>query len=449
VAAWALQRRQWLAHVDSHTAAARRPSPELEPTASTVATPMFVGGRFAGVLVFTGSPAHRIIPIGQIKALSVLASAGATALEVATLLTQVRAAELRYRRLAENAPDVIFRYDILPEPGFSYVNPSITAMTGYTPAEFYGDRGLAVALVHKDDRGVLEGVVTGRDADGRPTTLRWLRKDGGELWCELRAVAVRDGRGQVTAIEGIARDVTERRRMELELRRTNEDLKKFAWAASHDLQEPLRAIALHTQLLARATEGQLDERSKEFMTFAADGAKRILEMVRELRVYVEAGDVVPGAQSADSDAALEAAIGSLQTDLDAAGAQVTRGPLPRVRMSEAHLSLVFGRLLDNALKFRQRGVAPRIDVTATRTGGTCTFAVSDAGIGVDAAYHAQIFELFQRLNRREDYEGNGMGLPICRRVVEAYGGRLWVESEAGRGARFCFTVAADAGAVRA
>jgi K+-sensing histidine kinase KdpD len=220
------------------------------------------------------------------------------------------------------------------------------------------------------------------------------------------------------------------------LRRTNDDLRKFAWAASHDLQEPLRDVALQTQLLARRA-GALDAESSALALAAADGARRIQMLVQELRRFVEAGQVsVDRTVRADANAALDRALAALHSRIADTQARIDRGDLPVVRMREGDLSEVFQRLLDNAIKFRRPESAPRIDVGATREDGQWVLSIGDAGIGIDPGDHAQIFELFQRLNRREDYDGIGMGLPVCRRLVEAYGGRLWVDARAGEGARF-------------
>jgi len=226
------------------------------------------------------------------------------------------------------------------------------------------------------------------------------------------------------------------------LRRTNDDLRKFAWAASHDLQEPLRDIALHTQLLERRVKA-LDPESSALAHAAADGARRILRLVQELRTFVEAGHVsVDGGATADGNAALDRALTDLHAAIADTQAGIDRGQLPVVRMREGDLAEVFRRLLDNAIKFRRPGSAPRIEVAATADNGHWVLSVGDAGIGIDPGDHAQIFELFQRVNRREDYDGIGMGLPVCRRLVEAYGGRVWVESRAGEGARFFISLPA-------
>jgi len=223
------------------------------------------------------------------------------------------------------------------------------------------------------------------------------------------------------------------------LRRTNDDLRKFAWAASHDLQEPLRDIALHTQLLERRLSG-LDAESSALARAAADGARRILLLVQELRTFVEAGQVAVDGAAADGNAALDRALSDLGGAIVDTQAAIDRAPLPVVRMREGDLAEVFRRLVDNAIKFRHPGSAPRIEIGATEDDGRWVLSVGDAGIGIDPRDHAQIFELFQRVNRREEYDGIGMGLPVCRRLVEAYGGRVWVESRAGEGARFYVSI---------
>jgi light-regulated signal transduction histidine kinase (bacteriophytochrome) len=156
---------------------------------------------------------------------------------------------------------------------------------------------------------------------------------------------------------------------------------------------------------------------------------------------VEAGQSAgDGAATADGNAALDRALGDLHGAIADTQAGIDRSPLPVVRMREGDLAEVLRRLLDNAIKFRQPGQAPRIEVRATQNDGHWVLSVGDAGIGIDPRDHAQIFELFQRVNRREEYDGIGMGLPVCRRLVEAYGGRVWVESRAGEGARFYVSI---------
>jgi signal transduction histidine kinase len=273
----------------------------------------------------------------------------------------------------------------------------------------------------------------------------------GSLLCRVSTPQRRMSPGQIKGLSllaGTAATALEASMLLEHLRRSNDDLRKFAWAASHDLQEPLREIALNTQLLERR-QPALDGESTMLARAAADGARRILRLVQELRTFVEAGHAVAdGGTVADGNAALDRALTDLHGAITDTGAGIDRGHMPVVRMREGDLAEVFRRLLDNAIKFRHPGSAPHIEIGARADNGHWVLSVGDAGIGIDPSDHAQIFELFQRVNRREDYDGIGMGLPVCRRLVEAYGGRVWVESRAGEGARFFVSIPAVTAAAR-
>jgi signal transduction histidine kinase len=251
-------------------------------------------------------------------------------------------------------------------------------------------------------------------------------------------------------------DVTERRRLEAErallsaelerynaeLRRSNAELERFAYVASHDLQEPLRMVTSYTQLLARRYEGQLDEKAQRFIHHAVDGATRMQALINDLLAYsrlgTRGGEPVP----VDTGQVLERALHNLQVALRAEGGSVTHGPLPVVRGDPTHLLQLFQNLLSNAVKFRG-DEAPRVHVSASRAGGWWTFSVRDNGVGIDPAYFERVFVIFQRLHTRAEHPGTGIGLAICKRVVERAGGRIWVQSEPGRESTFFFTLPAD------
>ncbi len=225
------------------------------------------------------------------------------------------------------------------------------------------------------------------------------------------------------------------------LRRSNDDLRKFAWAASHDLQEPLREVALNTQLLARR-QGALDAESSALAEAAADGARRMLAMVQELRAFVEAG-----ATAVDRRRRRRQRRRARSRRGRSAGRH--RGQRRRHHPRRRCPSCACGKRISrrcsggcSTTRSSSAAPAPRLASKSARARerGEWTLSVRDAGIGIDPSYHAQIFELFRRLNRREEYDGNGMGLPVCRRLVEAYGGRVWVESREGEGARFFVSV---------
>jgi PAS domain S-box-containing protein len=229
-----------------------------------------------------------------------------------------------------------------------------------------------------------------------------------------------------------------------ELRRANEDLNQFAYSASHDLQEPLRMIAIYTQLLSRKCGAQFDSEAHTFMRYTLEGAQRMEMLLRDLLAYTHAINIRGFPQGpVDSAKALQEALANLQTAIAAAGAEIRIGTMPSVRAFEAHLVQLFQNLLGNAIKYRS-SAPPVIEVNATQDSdrGMWLFSVRDNGIGINPKYHQQVFGLFKRLYPSNEYPGTGIGLAICQRVVERYGGAIWVESEQGRGSTFHFTLPA-------
>lgn len=255
--------------------------------------------------------------------------------------------------------------------------------------------------------------------------------------------------GRVEAVVGASRDITERRAVQEALRlqteelaRTNADLEQFAYSASHDLQEPLRMVAIFTQLLQRKYGGQLDEQADEYITQAVQGARRMEMLVRDLLAYTRVTVGEERAKWIEAGAVLERAQREMRGIIEQSGAVITCGPLPRVRISEVHLRQLFHNLIGNAIKYRSRE-APRIEVAAERQEAGWVFSVRDNGIGIAPQYAEQVFGIFKRLHNKEEYEGTGIGLAICQKIVERYGGRIWVESQLGRGATFFFRLPAE------
>ncbi len=219
-----------------------------------------------------------------------------------------------------------------------------------------------------------------------------------------------------------------------DLQRSNAELEQFAYVASHDLQEPLRKVTSFCQLLQRRYAGQLDERADQYIEFAVDGAKRMQVLINDLLAFSRvgrsaAGETVP----VSCAAALAAAQANLENQLTQAGATVTAGPLPVVSAQLPLMTAVFQNLLGNAIKFRGEA-PPRISVTAARDGASWLFSVSDNGIGISAEYAERIFVIFQRLHDRATYPGTGIGLAMCRKIIEYFGGRIWLDTDVGAGA---------------
>jgi light-regulated signal transduction histidine kinase (bacteriophytochrome) len=209
--------------------------------------------------------------------------------------------------------------------------------------------------------------------------------------------------------------------------------------ASHDLQEPLRAVAGFVELLKRNLQGSLDAKTTQYMHFTVDGAMRMQSLISGLLEYSRIGTRAKGPQQTDSGLALKQAIANLQTSIKESGAEITSDGLPVVYFDNVQLSQLFQNLIGNAIKFRAEQ-APRIYVSAVRLDDSWRFAVADNGIGIDPQYAERIFLIFQRLHSREKYPGTGIGLSICKKIVERHNGKIWVESKPGHGSTFYFTI---------
>ena len=225
-----------------------------------------------------------------------------------------------------------------------------------------------------------------------------------------------------------------------DLRRSNRDLEQFAYVASHDLQEPLRKVASFTQLLASRYSGQLDERADQYIAFAVDGAKRMQRLINDLLGFSRVGRLGTEVTDVDIEAALRQVVDDLGPAIEAAGARVESGDLPVVRGEAPLLTQLLANLVGNALKFQHPDRPPVVRVEARRVGAYWEFVCADNGIGIDPKYADRVFVIFQRLHPKDVYEGTGIGLALCKKIVERHGGRIWVESQVGKGSDFCFAL---------
>jgi light-regulated signal transduction histidine kinase (bacteriophytochrome) len=223
------------------------------------------------------------------------------------------------------------------------------------------------------------------------------------------------------------------------LARSNADLEQFAYVASHDLQEPLRMVASYTQLLARRYRGQLDQDADEFIGFAVDGARRMQDLINDLLAYSRAGTRPLRLEPVDTTELVDNLVAELGPAIQEAGARVTRGELPTVRGDTTQLRRLFQNLIANAIKFRGQR-PPEVHLSAERQADGWRFSVQDNGIGIEPQYLERIFVLFQRLHTRAEYPGTGIGLAICKKIVERHGGQIGVESEPDQGTTFWFTL---------
>ncbi|GAA3438238.1 sensor histidine kinase [Kutzneria kofuensis] len=224
-----------------------------------------------------------------------------------------------------------------------------------------------------------------------------------------------------------------------ELERSNRDLEQFAYVASHDLQEPLRKVASFCQLLERRYKGQLDERADQYIAFAVDGAKRMQILINDLLSFSRVGRLTREQVVVDCNDILEQAKANLGTMIEESGAQIEAGPLPSVRGEPALLTAVFQNLIGNAVKFHGDD-PPKVTLSAERDGEFWTFTCADNGIGIEPEYAERVFVIFQRLHPKDAYPGTGIGLAMCRKIIEYHGGRIWLDTDADRGTVFRFTL---------
>jgi PAS domain S-box-containing protein len=327
-------------------------------------------------------------------------------------------------------------------------NRGAEKLYGYTAQEVVG-RPISLLLPTDRPREVadmLEHLRRGEEIDSFETAR--VTKDGSVIQVSLRMSPIRGTSGEITGASTIARDITARKDAEAtlllkvqELARSNEELGQFAYIASHDLQEPLRMVASYTELLARRYKGRLDSDADEFIAFAVDGANRMQRLIEDLLMFSRVGTRGTDLLGISSEEALQQALINLRGSIEESGAVVTHDLLPEVLADETQLIQLFQNLVGNAVKYRSSAV-PRVNISAAIDGqGRWSFAVADNGLGIEPQYFEKIFGMFQRLHKREEYAGTGIGLAVCKKIVERHGGGINVESQPGQGSTFTFTLA--------
>lgn len=367
---------------------------------------------------------------------------------LATDITEIKRAqqalherEMRLRAVLDNAMEgIITAGDDLCIQSF---NRAAVRMFGYDAEEIIGQSVKRLLPGQSEGQDTNDGISwweqAAAETDGHPREVNGIHKDGTVFPVEL-AVSVTHVSGSAI-YTCIVHDITERRKMEEDLRRSNQDLEQFAYIASHDLKEPLRMISSYLQLLGRRHGDQLEPDARQYIGFAVDGALRLRRLIDDLLEFSRVGTRGREFQPVDTGLVLEQVLSALQLAISEAGVEVILGKMPAVAGDPVQLGQLFQNLIANAVKFRSEK-KPRIEVGACRDGDFWEFSLRDNGIGIEDKFFEKVFIIFQRLHSREKYEGTGIGLALCKKIVERHGGSIWLKSKPGVGTTFFFTLPA-------
>jgi len=344
----------------------------------------------------------------------------------------------RFRLLVESVRDyAIFLLD--PQGVITSWNLGAERLKGYRAEEIIGRHFSIFYPPEKVAEGHPPWELKQALKDGRYEEEGWrVRKDGSLFWADVVITPLRDKQGRHVGFAKVTRDLTERRRAEEALRRSNQELEQYAAFVSHDLQEPLRKIASFTELLARQYRGKLDADADAYIRYIVDGAKRMRTLIVDVLDFSRLGKRRPElSASVDLNKILSLVRGDLELALKESGGKVYVKRLPAVKGDSILLGRLFQNLVSNALKFRDPRRRPRVIVAARRRGGDWEINVRDNGIGFPSGEAAAIFEPFKRLHGKEKYPGSGLGLAVCRKIAELHGGTITATGRPGRGATFC------------
>lgn len=403
-----------------------------------VSLPMLTGGRFVGLLNFDPRHPQEQITAGHMKALSIVAGTAASALEGTSLLERLRAAEQRYRRLAENAPDIVFRYELSPQRRFAYVSPVVALVTGYSPEDHYADPNLGFKIVHPEDRHLLEDALNGDGRRAGTVTMRWVHKNGSVVWIEQRSAAVRDPNGQAVAIEGIARDISERRQLEEQLRHSHkmDAIGRLTAGVAHDFNNLLTVINGYSDLSLREIPvGNPVRRKIDEVRKAGDQAAALTRQLLAFgRKQVSQSKVV------DVNGAVKANLNILRRVIgeDIELVTVLDPALRPIKADEGQVEQMLLNLAVNSRDAMSRGGKLTIrtaNIVANEAGADqVMLSVGDTGCGMDAATQLRVFEPF--FTTKESGRGTGLGLSIVSSIVKQNSGKIELESKLGDGTTF-------------
>jgi len=360
----------------------------------------------------------------------------------------LRASEMNFRSMLDGVRD----YAILmldPEGHVTTWNHAAQTIKGYSAEEIMGQHFSIFYPEEAREEGMPQQLLDVARSVGRCEDDNWrVRKDGTRFWANVIITAMRDPEGKLHGFLKVTRDMTERRRMEevtrlnIELSRSNEELRQFAKIAAHDLQEPLRAIEGYASLIDRRYKGKLDKDFNEFIEFIIDGSSRMADQIQSVLVHSRVRTEEKELALIDCHKVLKEVIVNLKLSIQESQTRIQMEELPTIVANRAELVQLFQNLLSNAIKFR-REESPLVRASATEDDEYWKFCVEDNGIGISPRYTEKIFSMFSRLHSRSRYSGTGIGLAICQKIVESHGGKIWCESKSKSGSKFFFTLPKD------
>lgn len=354
---------------------------------------------------------------------------------------QLLQAELKYRAIIDNSADGI--YQSTPDGKFVMVNPSMAGIFGYaSPAEMINQvQNIGIQIyADPEDRQNMAEIIT-RQGHIENYEMQVLKKDGSRIWVSANIRILRNDDGAVQFYEGILEDISDRKRAEEEILQLNKSLEQFANITAHDLQEPIRMVSGFLGLLEKKYAAALDEQGKGYIFRAKDGADRMSILIRDLLEFSRSGNKAAKKEPVN----LESVIDLVQKDMSIVMQDTSAGlyvpeQMPVVEGTHSALYRLFLNLVSNGIKFRKKDTSPQVSILLNEQNDCWEFTVQDNGIGVPEKDQPKLFQAFQRLHRKEDYPGTGLGLVTCKKIVETHGGKIWMTSEFGKGTAFHFTL---------
>ena len=354
-------------------------------------------------------------------------------------LTTLVAADLYRMQVREMRNYAMFMLD--PDGVITSWNAGVEQLLGYSEKEWIGQHASVIFTPEERAVEVCESEMLLAGEKGSATDIRWHRhKDGTEFFANGFMNALRDEQGVLLGYAKIMSDETARKRLQDSLTESNTALEQFAYAASHDLQEPLRTIRAYAQLLTTQYSGKFDAEADKFLNFISGAAARMGTLVQDLLAYARLTTDIERPSSIALDEDLEAALTHLDDAIKESGAIVTHNPMPTLAVDRGQMVRLFQNLIGNAVKYRKPNQPVNVHISAVQREEMWVISVSDNGIGFDSKDATAIFAPFKRLHSASEFPGTGVGLAICRRIVEAQGGRIWAEAQPGEGATFSFSL---------